>query len=265
MPSRYVTLFLASWFLSALQVHAETHTVSFDNQCGHGTPQLIQNGNILSTGQPFTSNGPFSSAIAYLQTGNCLLNGEGCSLVETTLVNPTCNGCGSSTDISLIPPHAFSVPVQFSYSGGCNGQGATCTTADCKTAFFTPNDNQVQVECQANNVDLLITFCPGGSGGTPATPSSSSVNVPKPTSTVLQANANTSKAVPTPANTPIAVEPKPSSTPSATVASAQPSGSSAPKCRKRTQQRRALASQPVKSALAARVLHQHRRSVPRNW
>lgn len=36
--------------------------------------------------------------------GSCGDNGEGCTLVETTLVNPTTPGSGSSTDISLIPP-----------------------------------------------------------------------------------------------------------------------------------------------------------------
>ncbi|KAF9556709.1 glycopeptide, partial [Agrocybe pediades] len=140
-------------------VFAEKHTITFDNQCGFGSPRLIQKGNVLSTGEPFTSNGPFSSAIAYLQTGNCLLNGEGCTSVEMTLVNPTCPGCGSSTDISLIPPQAYLSEFLSSYQGGCQGQGATCATEDCKTAFFVPDDNQVQVQCQENDVNLLITFC----------------------------------------------------------------------------------------------------------
>lgn len=37
-------------------------------------------------------------------TGACDLNGEGCTTVEMTLGDPKCAGCGSSTDISLIPP-----------------------------------------------------------------------------------------------------------------------------------------------------------------
>ncbi|KAF8726218.1 hypothetical protein AX14_007929 [Amanita brunnescens Koide BX004] len=49
----------------------------------------------------------------YLRTplliGSCGLDGEGCTLIENTLVNPTTPGSGSSTDIPLIPPHAFSV------------------------------------------------------------------------------------------------------------------------------------------------------------
>lgn len=34
-----------------------------------------------------------------------VFNGEGCTLIETTLTNPTSAGSGSSTDISLIPPY----------------------------------------------------------------------------------------------------------------------------------------------------------------
>lgn len=37
--------------------------------------------------------------------GGCGFNGEGCTLIETTLINPTSPGSGSSTDISLIPPY----------------------------------------------------------------------------------------------------------------------------------------------------------------
>ncbi|EIN12106.1 hypothetical protein PUNSTDRAFT_50771 [Punctularia strigosozonata HHB-11173 SS5] len=140
-------------------VNAETHTIRFDNQCGHGTPILLQNGNILSKGEDYTHTGSFSSAIAYLQTGDCEYNGENCTLMELTLGNPTCAGCGSSADLSLIPPHAFSVTTSFSYFNGCDGTGATCSSSTCDTAFFVPDDNQVQVACQADNVDILISFC----------------------------------------------------------------------------------------------------------
>lgn len=168
-------------------VYAETHIVRFDNRCGRGSPRLIQTGNVLSSGEDFISAGPLSSAIAYLQTGDCNLNGEGCTLVETTLNNPTCPGCGSSTDISLIPPHAYSVPVTFSYFGGCDGQGATCSSATCNTAFFVPDDNQVQVACQENNVNLLITFC-GGSGNT-TVPSSTAIAAPSTTASSVSSKA----------------------------------------------------------------------------
>ncbi|KIK70364.1 hypothetical protein GYMLUDRAFT_32367 [Collybiopsis luxurians FD-317 M1] len=139
-------------------VQAETHTVTFTNNCGRGTPLLKQNGNTLSTGGAFTSNGPLEAAIAYLDVG-CGANGEGCTLIETTLVNPTSPGSGSSTDISLIPPHAFSVTSGFGYYNGCDGAGADCTEAGCPTAFENPSQTDRQVACQVDNVNLAITFC----------------------------------------------------------------------------------------------------------
>ncbi|KAF7372828.1 Glycopeptide [Mycena sanguinolenta] len=142
------------------QALAESHTVTFSNGCGHGTPTLIsQNGAVLSTGGAYTSNGPLIGAIAYLQTGSCGFNGEGCTLVETTLKNPTTPGSGSSTDLSLIPPHAFSVTTGFGYLGACAPAGADCTNANCKTAFHKSTDTHVQVPCQADNANLVITFC----------------------------------------------------------------------------------------------------------
>jgi len=142
----------------AAGVMGESHTVTFQNRCGRGTPQLIQAGNVLSSGAPFTSNGPLSAAIAYLQTGQCLLNGEKCTTAELTLKNPTSPGAGSSADISLIPPHAFSVATGFTYNNGCSN-GTDCTNANCPLAFRKPDDNFAQIQCEANNAGLLITFC----------------------------------------------------------------------------------------------------------
>ncbi|CAA7260314.1 unnamed protein product [Cyclocybe aegerita] len=157
-----MTLFLSfAVFLAAaaVGVHAETHTIHFDNRCGFGTPTLIQGGNVLSTGGDYTVDRPIFGAIAYLQTGNCGFNGERCTLIETTLVNPTSPGGGSSTDISLIPPHSFSVTSGFGYYNGCDGAGADCTFQGCPTAFYNPDETWKQVACQANNVNLAITFC----------------------------------------------------------------------------------------------------------
>ncbi|KAF5309378.1 hypothetical protein D9619_012481 [Psilocybe cf. subviscida] len=150
---------IALFAVGVVGAMAESHTVTFTNKCGRGTPTLIQGGNVLSTGGSFTSNGPLTAAIAYLQTGSCGFNGEGCTLIETTLRNPTSPGSGSSTDISLISPHAFSVTSGFGYFNGCDNTGADCTNANCPTAFHQSNDNSVQVACQANNVNLAITFC----------------------------------------------------------------------------------------------------------
>jgi len=147
-------------FTAVVVINAESHTIHFTNNCGFGTPTLVQNGVILSTGGDFVSNGPFSSADAYLQTGSCGLNGEGCTLIETTLINPTSPGTGSLSDISLIPPHTFSVASGFEYFGAplCNGVGADCTNVNCDTAFRFPVEDRA-IACQADNVNLNITFC----------------------------------------------------------------------------------------------------------
>ncbi|KAF8142358.1 hypothetical protein K438DRAFT_1922583 [Mycena galopus ATCC 62051] len=145
---------LALLALAISNVHAETHTVHFTNLCGFGTPTLIQGPNVLSTGGDYTSNGPLISAIAYLQTGSCGFNGEGCTLVETTLSNGF-----SSTDISLIPPHAFSVTSGFGYYNGCDGAGADCQEPNCPQAFESSDQTYKQVGCSVANVDLAITFC----------------------------------------------------------------------------------------------------------
>ncbi|KAJ7108148.1 hypothetical protein C8R44DRAFT_884914 [Mycena epipterygia] len=70
-------------------VRAETHTIHFINNCGFGTPTLVQGSNVLSTGGTnlnfgnartcieydphldFTTNG-LIDAIAYLQTGETI-------------------------------------------------------------------------------------------------------------------------------------------------------------------------------------------------
>ncbi|THU79758.1 hypothetical protein K435DRAFT_697149 [Dendrothele bispora CBS 962.96] len=145
--------------MTIIGANAQSHTISFTNHCGRGTPQLVQNGKVLSTGGSLTKNGPFPAAIAYLQTGNCGLNGENCMIVEMTLQNPNPAkpGSGSSVDLSLIPPHALNVPIHFEYKNGgsCNGKGKTCSTANCNTAFHVPTDTGVQVPCQNNDVSIL--------------------------------------------------------------------------------------------------------------
>ncbi|KAJ6562183.1 hypothetical protein B0H19DRAFT_944288 [Mycena capillaripes] len=138
-------------------VSAESHTVHFTNLCGFGSPTLIQGPNVLSTGGQihvdFTINGPLISAIAYLQTGGCGFNGEGCVLVETTLKDGA-----SSTDLSLIPPHAFSVTTGFGYFNGCNGAGADCEhMPNCPAAFESSNQTFKQVACTAAGVDLAVS------------------------------------------------------------------------------------------------------------
>ncbi|KIK55683.1 hypothetical protein GYMLUDRAFT_87539 [Collybiopsis luxurians FD-317 M1] len=154
-----IGLFTASSFASPLQARGESHTITFVNNCGKGTPQLVQSGKVLSTGQPFTSSGPFEAGIAYLQTGECGLNGDKCTTLEMTLKAPPAPGAGSSTDVTLIAPHAFNVGVGFKYANGCDGQGQSCETADCHSAFRTPTDYFAQTQCEEPNVNLVVTFC----------------------------------------------------------------------------------------------------------
>ncbi|KAJ4478907.1 glycopeptide [Lentinula lateritia] len=148
---------IAAVFIIGTQ--AESHTVTFQNSCGiPGVPTLKANGVTLSTGEAYTSNGPLEAAIAYLDIG-CGDNGEGCTTIETTLANPTSPGSGSSTDITLIPPHSFSVGTAFEYYNGCDGAGADCSDIDCNTALKMPTDTQDQIQCEVDNVNLAITFC----------------------------------------------------------------------------------------------------------
>ncbi|KAJ7627240.1 glycopeptide [Roridomyces roridus] len=141
-------------------VRGETHTVMFENHCGAGIPMLIaQDGTVLSTGAAYNSTGPIIDAIAFLQTGSCGAKGEGCSTVDITLQNPTSPGGGSSADITVVPPHAFSVVTGFGYFNGCDGAGMDCTIPGCPNAFLTPGGPPIVVACQTDNVNLVVTFC----------------------------------------------------------------------------------------------------------
>ncbi|KAJ3748702.1 hypothetical protein DFH05DRAFT_1520306 [Lentinula detonsa] len=176
-------------FLISL-VNAETHVVKFDNQCGYGAPQLIQGNDVLTTTE-YQFNGSYSG-IAYLQTGNCGFNGEYCGIVEITLNNPTVNGGGSSADISYIPPLAYSVPYKFEFYGGCDGNGASCTSSDCSEAFYEPDQTYVQVACQTDNVNILITFCEGGSSGDSDAVSTTASSGPNAADVMLTSTSSTS-------------------------------------------------------------------------
>ncbi|KAJ6461424.1 hypothetical protein C8R45DRAFT_1108656 [Mycena sanguinolenta] len=164
---------LAVIAVAASKALAESHTITFENKCGFGTPTLISEGGaVLSTGAPYTS-GPLIGAIAYLQTvrtpittglrgrvrGSCGLYGQNCTVVEITLMNPTTPGTGSICDISLIPPHAFSLTTGFDYLGACSGAGADCTNPYCTTAFKEPTDHSEAVACQADDANLVVLFC----------------------------------------------------------------------------------------------------------
>ena len=122
-------------------------------------------------------------------------------------MNAVAPGVGSGSDINLIPPHTFSVPSGFAsvhhvsshrcraiaylrcrltpavhrYANGWDGVVVACTSADCPSAFRSPDDTRVVTVCQVDNVsysvlvlretlcadgfplrlqvDLVITFC----------------------------------------------------------------------------------------------------------
>ncbi|KAJ7456362.1 hypothetical protein B0H11DRAFT_2244054 [Mycena galericulata] len=137
-------------------VHAETHTVHFVNQCGFGSPTLVQGSTVLSSGgavrTDYTSEGPLLNAIGYLQTGDCGLDGEGCTTVATNLTNGD-----SSTIISF---GSLAVSTGFTYFNGCDGLGEDCTLPFCiGSQPIGSGQPTPPVVCTAPNVDLEITFC----------------------------------------------------------------------------------------------------------
>ena len=83
--------------------------------------------------------------------------------MPTTLKPPS-----RSTGVTVMSATALAQFVSLNLYHGfiyCKLMKKTCFTgadADCDTAFFNSNDNQVQRACQADNVNLLITFCGGG-------------------------------------------------------------------------------------------------------
>jgi hypothetical protein len=200
--------------------------------------------------------------------------------MELTLGNPTCPGCGSSADISLIPPHAFSVTTSFSYFNGCDGTGTTCASADCSTAFFVPDDNQVQVACQADNVDLLITFCgdatevvkSGFQSAQPAAPAASSSPPPvkaapssAPAATPTAQHSSSAAAAAPSSAAVIGVESAPavSSSASASSSAASASGTPTRKTCKRSSpglgKKRKAKRSPSPAPVAPEALKAHKR------
>ncbi|KAG1894740.1 uncharacterized protein F5891DRAFT_1061286 [Suillus fuscotomentosus] len=263
MPGSMAFSLFFSFFLgifSVIGVGAETHTIKFINQCGYGTPCLVENGRNVSTGQDYVVDSMFSG-IAYLQTGQCDTNGEGCTLLEMNLVNPTCPGCGSSVDISLIDPHRFNVEASFAYYNGCDGFGADCNSPNCAVAFYAPEDWYAQRQCETNDVDLLIAFCANASELVPgasvpsSAPSSSTVlstYLPQTTAT----STGTSLSIPATSQKDLPTSIKVISTPSST-GSSDPA-STPKKCRRKSSSAATVAKREP-TGLVSRI-HRQRRS-----
>ncbi|KAJ7901811.1 hypothetical protein B0H14DRAFT_2668553, partial [Mycena olivaceomarginata] len=209
---------------SAISVFAESHTVKFDNRCGYGTPQLIKGGDVLTT-TSYESSGELAAAVAF--------NGENCTLLELTMTNPVAVGGGSSADISLIDPHKYSVPTRIEFYGGCDGISTTCDSPSCKTAFFHPDDTWVQIACQEDNANLLITFCPDGSSSSPNTSSTATTKV----KTTADSQTTSKKMSPSTTSSPDVS----TSTP-IVAASSSASSTSAPVCKHKHSERRAISA-----------------------
>ncbi|GJE97618.1 glycopeptide [Phanerochaete sordida] len=177
MVGYYISNLVLVSVLAVAAAAAEHHTVHFVNQCGLGTPILQQNGQTLSTGADYTSNGSLSNAVAFLQIGGCGPIGQGCITVEMTLENPT-----STADIALIPPYAlstsylsfatadaaaalqsfaFMTPIAFEFTGARRtGSGASCTVPECSgPGIEGSNPNDLPIVCDGKNVGITITFC----------------------------------------------------------------------------------------------------------
>ncbi|KIY43287.1 hypothetical protein FISHEDRAFT_62799 [Fistulina hepatica ATCC 64428] len=142
MASGHVSIFVfVLWCTIIPAIRAEQHSVNLVNNCGYGT--------FSGRAERSPSTRPLKPPFR-----------EGCTLVELTLVNPSTAGSGSSVDISLIPPLAFSVAATFSYYDGCDGTGNSCLENGCTTAFYEPDDTTVQVACQDDNkLRVLINVC----------------------------------------------------------------------------------------------------------
>lgn len=144
LRSQVITFAIAA--LSAAVVKAESHTVSFINNCGYGLPTLEQGGESIGINENYTyiNDGPLTNAVAYLDTGDCGFYGSGCTSFDFTLEN------GDSSAIYAL--NGYNVPGGFQYYHGCSGS-FNCTNENCGDLLIQ------EIDCSANNVDIRFTFC----------------------------------------------------------------------------------------------------------
>ncbi|KAJ7638148.1 hypothetical protein B0H17DRAFT_1216809 [Mycena rosella] len=119
----------------------------------------------------FTINGPLLGAIAYLQTGENILDiiemmtsRQPAKVVADSMAKAApwskpalCNNGFSSAELSLIPSHSFFVTIGFGFFDGCDGAGADCTFPRCEPEFTDPSQTFKQVGCGAANVNLAVS------------------------------------------------------------------------------------------------------------
>ncbi|KAF7965232.1 hypothetical protein HWV62_26506 [Athelia sp. TMB] len=148
---------LASLFGAA---RAESHQVTFTNNCGKGTPLFLYQGNGNPQGAT-TINGELNGGIAWLgNADNCLNSGVNCGAVEFTLQNTGYSQADITLEVGTNGEwgnHQWTYPISFNFINGC-GNGLNCPAAGCSTASYSPT--QVPLEqCSANNAGIHIQFC----------------------------------------------------------------------------------------------------------
>jgi len=133
---------------------AESHQVTFTNNCGYGTPLFLYQGNSNPQGAT-TIQGELNGGIAWLENGSCTTNGVNCGAVEFTLQDTGY----SQADITLEPEgnHNYVTPLGFNFINGCS-TGLFCNSPTCSEASFTPTQVPL-VDCQANDCGINIIFC----------------------------------------------------------------------------------------------------------
>ncbi|KAF7982188.1 hypothetical protein HWV62_29977 [Athelia sp. TMB] len=133
------------------------HTLSIVNNCGYGTPMFDSpSTGLISVPGGYSTSGDMTGWILYLQNGSqCGANGENCLTLEGTLDDGY-----SSVDISMISPHAFNVPLSFSFTDGSGGRA--CDSASCSCdydVFCQPTDYGAQVGSPSPTASVTATFC----------------------------------------------------------------------------------------------------------
>ncbi|KAH9942104.1 hypothetical protein B0H21DRAFT_868303 [Amylocystis lapponica] len=155
---------LGASVLYAVHVARALYSVTVVNNCGRGVPVLYRAPNdtiATGTGVIF-QNATVLDVFAYLNTAKCGPNGVNCTAVAVNLGNPD----GSSNAVvDLIPTHAFSTGVSFSFYNACTGAGAKCVGESCVHAIRNNSDINGLVSCSAANdpnhsAGLLVTWCP---------------------------------------------------------------------------------------------------------
>ncbi|KIM83674.1 hypothetical protein PILCRDRAFT_819322 [Piloderma croceum F 1598] len=160
MPS-FTTVITATLLLATpllMSVRAESHQVTFTNNCGRGTPLFLYQGNGNPQGAT-TIQGELNGGIAWLgNQGNCESSGVNCGAVEFTLQNTGYSQADFTLETgSGLGNHQYTYAMAFNFINGCSN-GASCDEPNCPCAFTDPT-NGCLYQCSANNAGIHIQFC----------------------------------------------------------------------------------------------------------